>query len=40
MVLYRDQGPVNFILHSAELHIGSSIRYEMPCKEIIFSTVK
>ena len=28
MVLYRDQWPVNFILHFAELHIGSSIRYE------------
>ena len=28
VVLYHDQRPVNFILHSAELHIGSSIRYE------------
>ena len=28
VVLYRNQRPVNFILHSAELHIGSSIRYE------------
>ena len=28
MVLYRNQWPVNFISHSAELHIGSSIRYE------------
>ena len=28
VVLYRDQWPVNFILHFAELHIGSSIRYE------------
>ena len=28
VVLYRNQWPVNFILHSAELHIGSSIRYE------------
>ena len=28
MVLYRKQWPVNFILHSAELHIGSSVRYE------------
>ena len=28
MVLYRNQRPVNFILPFAELHIGSSIRYE------------
>ena len=28
MVLYRDQWPVYFILYFAELHIGSSIRYE------------
>ena len=28
MVLYRNQWPVNFILHFAELHIGSSIRHE------------
>ena len=28
MVLYCNQWPVNFILHFAELHIGSSIRYE------------
>ena len=27
VVLYRNQLPVNFILHSAELHIGSSIKY-------------
>ena len=25
---YRNQWPVNFILHFAKLHIGSSIRYE------------
>ena len=30
MVLYRNQWPVNFILHFSELHIGSSIRYENP----------
>ena len=28
VVLYRNQWPVNFILHSSELHIDSSIRYE------------
>ena len=28
MVLNRNQWPVNVILHFAELHIGSSIRYE------------
>ena len=28
MILYRNQGPVNFILHFALLHIGSSIRNE------------
>ena len=28
MVLYRNQNNVNFILHSAELHTGSSIRYQ------------
>ena len=28
VVLYRNQWPVNFILHSADLHISSSIRYE------------
>ena len=28
VVLYRNKSPVNFILHSAELHIGSSIGYE------------
>ena len=28
VVLYRNQLPVNFILHSAELHIVSSIRYQ------------
>ena len=28
MVQYRNQWPVNFILHFAELHIGSSISYE------------
>ena len=28
MILYCNQLPVNFILHFAELHIGSSIRYE------------
>ena len=28
MVLYRNQWPVNFILHFAVFHIGSSIRYE------------
>ena len=28
VVLYRNQWPVNFILHFAKLHIGSSIRYE------------
>ena len=28
VVLYRNQWPVNFILYFAELHIGSSIRYE------------
>ena len=27
-VLYHNQWPVHFILHSAELHIGSSIRYK------------
>ena len=27
-VLYHNQWPVNFILHFAELHIGSSTRYE------------
>ena len=28
MILYHNQRPVIFILHSAELHIGISIRYE------------
>ena len=28
MVLYRNQWPVNFILHFAEMHIGSAIRNE------------
>ena len=28
VVPYRNQWPVNFILHFAELHSGSSIRYE------------
>ena len=28
VVLYRNQCPMNLILHFAELHIGSSIRYE------------
>ena len=28
VVLYRNQWPVHFILYSADLHIGSSIRYE------------
>ena len=28
MVLYRNQWPVNCIFHFAELHFGSSIRYE------------
>ena len=28
VVLYRNQLPVNFILHSVELHIVSSIRYQ------------
>ena len=28
VVLYRSQWPVKFILHFAELHISSSIRYE------------
>ena len=27
VLLYRNQLPVNFILHFAELHIDSSIRY-------------
>ena len=28
VVLYCNQWPANYILHFAELHIGSSIRYE------------
>ena len=28
VVLYCNQWPVNFILHFAELHIGSSIKYK------------
>ena len=28
VVLYRNQRPVNCILHFTELHIGSSIRYK------------
>ena len=36
MVLYRNQLPVNFILHSAELHIGSSIIYENALYGIYF----
>ena len=28
VVLYHNQRPVNFIMHFAELHIGSIIRYE------------
>ena len=28
VVLYHNQWPVNFILHFAKIHIGSSIRYE------------
>ena len=31
VVLYRNQWPINFILHVTELHIGSSIRYENNC---------
>ena len=36
MVLYRNQRPVNFIFHLAELHIGSSIRYENTLFKNIF----
>ena len=28
MVLYRNQWPVNLILHVTKLHIGSSVRYK------------
>ena len=29
VVLYRNQWPVNFILHFGELHSDSSIRYKL-----------
>ena len=39
VVLYRNLWPINFILHFAELHIGSSIRYENTLLKNIFSNV-
>ena len=40
VVLYRNQWPVNFILHFAKLHIDGSIRYESTLfKNILSNTL-
>ena len=36
---YRNQWPINFILHFAKLHIDSSIRYQNSLIKILFKYI-